>query len=359
VRLLSASRPSRGGKRPGRPRRYGPEVAAAARIVYQAAGGIGAKRLQPFLPELMDRLIACGELLPRPQTVQLLRAASAATLERLLLPDRLVTRNRARSLTKPGTLLRKRIPIRTFGAWDDLRPGFLEMDTVAHCGETLAGFHLWTVTAVDVATGWIDMDVVWGKTQVRVGAAIDRIRRRLPVPLLGLDCDNGSEFINKGLLAYCDAHHISFTRSRPHRSNDNAHIEQKNGAVVRRLVGYGRYMTAAAFTQLQLVYSLARLHANFFQPVRKLSAKHRDGAKSIRYYDAARTPYQRMLEHDGISPARRVVLERLYLSLHPLRLSRQIEAETATLLRLASRPGDPISSWIVGNRSSEATSLAR
>jgi hypothetical protein len=359
VRLLSGRKRARGGKRSGRPKVYGPEVAAAARVLYEAVGGIGAKRLQPFVPELAGRLEDLGELLPRPQTAALLRQASAATLERLLAPDRIVMRRRVRSLTKPGTLLRKRIPIRTFSDWDDLRPGFLEVDTVAHCGETLAGFHLWTVTAVDIATGWVDMDVVWGKTQLRVGSAIKRIRRRLPVPLLGLDCDNGSEFINRGLLDYCQTHGITFTRSRPHRSNDGAHVEQKNGAVVRRLVGYGRYMTTAAFAQVQLVYSLARLHANFFQPVRQLSAKQRQGAISIRTYDQARTPYQRMLASGALSEARQVVLEKLYRSLNPLQLSRQIDAETATLLRLASRTGDPLSWWTHGNRGFEAAPVLR
>ena len=154
--------------------------------------------------------------------------------------------------------------MRTIRDWDDARPGFVEVDTVVHCGATTEGFHLWTVTAVDVATGWVEMDVVWGKTQERVGAAIRRVHRRLPVPLLGLDSDNGTEFINHGLYRYCEEHGITFTRSRPYRKNDSAHVEQKNGAVVRRLTGHARYSPSAAFKQLKQVYSLARLHVNFF-----------------------------------------------------------------------------------------------
>jgi hypothetical protein len=173
-------------------------------------------------------------------------------------------RRRVRSLTRPGTLLKQRIPVRTFKDWDDATPGFLEMDTVAHCGESIEGFHLWTVTTVDIATGWIEMDVVWGRTQQRVEAPIRRIRARLPMPLLGLDCDNGSEFINRSLLEYCQSNSITFTRSRPWRKNDSAHVEQKNGAVVRRLVGHGRYMSAAAFEQMQKMYSLARLQQTSF-----------------------------------------------------------------------------------------------
>ena len=204
------------------------------------------------------------------------------------------------------------------------------MDTVAHCGDTMQGFHLWTVTAVDV---------VWGKTQERVGAAIRRVHRRLPVPLLGLDSDNGSEFINHGLYTYCEDNEITFTRSRPYKKNDSAHVEQKNGAVVRRLTGHGRYSSSSAFEQLKEVYSLARLHVNFFQPVRRLTARSREGARVVRYHDEATTPYQRMLQSGALTGARKAVLEKLYLSLNPLRLSRQIEAETEELLRLAWRRG--------------------
>ena len=198
IRLLSGRRRGRGGQ-VGRPAEYGPRIAAAARVVHEAAGGIGAKRLQPFVGELAARLEEFGELKIAPETDALLRRASAATLERLLAADQVPLRRKSRSLTKPGTLLRNRIAVRTFRDWDDARPGFVEVDTVAHCGDTMQGFHLWTVTAVDVATGWVEMDVVWGKTQERVGAAIRRVHRRLPVPLLGLDSDNGSEFINHGL----------------------------------------------------------------------------------------------------------------------------------------------------------------
>ena len=255
-------------------------------------------------------------------------------------------------------MLRNRIAVRTFRDWDDARPGFVEVGTVAHCGATVAGFHLWTVTAVDpvsstgqaVATGWVEMDVVWGKTQERVGAAIRRIQRRLPVPLLGLDSDNGSEFINRGLYAYCQDNGITFTRSRPYRKNDSAHVEQKNGAVVRRLTGHGRYSTAAAFRQMREVYSLARLQVNFFQPVRRLMEKSRDGARVVRRHDGGTTPYQRMLQSGALVGARRRILEKLYLSLNPLWLSREVDAEIEKLESLAWRQGDPLSWYPAGNR---------
>lgn len=343
IRLLCGRRRGGKGGQLGRPVVYGPKVAAAARVVHEAAGRIGAKRLHPFVGELAARLQAFGELEIDAETGDLLRRASAATLERLLATEQVPMRRKVRSLTKPGTLLRNRIPVRTFRDWDDARPGFVEVDTVAHCGATTEGFYLWTVTAVDVATGWVEMDVVWGKTQERVGAAIRRVRRRLPVPLLGLDSDNGSEFINHGLYSYCENNGITFTRSRPYRKNDSAHVEQKNGAVIRRLTGHGRYASSAAFKQLQQVYSLARLHVNLFQPVRRLSARSREGARLVRYYDQATTPYQRMLQTDELTGARKAVLEKFYLSLNPLWLSRQIDTETEKLLRLAWRQGDPLS----------------
>ena len=342
LRSLSGRvRPARGGQ-VGRPVEYGPDIAEAARVVHEAAGGIGARRLHPFVGELASRLTAFGELEMKPATDAQLRRASPATLERLLAAHQVPVRKQPHNLTKPGTLLRNRIAVRTFRDWDDASPGFVEVDTVAHCGPTSEGFYFWTVTAVDVATGWVEMDVVWGKTQERVGAAIRRVRRRLPVPMLGLDSDNGSEFINRGLYTYCQDNGITFTRSRPYRKNDSAHVEQKNGAVVRRLTGHARYASSVAFQQLRQVYSLARLHVNFFQPVRRLSTKSRQGARVVRRHDNGATPYQRMLDSGAMSASQEVVLEKLYLSLNPLQLSRQIDRETDRLVRLAWRQGDPL-----------------
>ena len=231
IRALSGRRRESKGGRVGRPVEYGPDVAEAARMVHEAAGGIGARRLHPFVGELASRLAQFGELELDCSTEAKLRRASAATLERLLAVHQVPVRKRVTSLTKAGTLLRSRIEVRTHWDWDDARPGFVEVDTVAHCGATTEGFHLWTVTAVDVATGWVDMDVVWGKTQERVGAAIRRMRGRLPVPLLGLDSDNGTEFINRGLIEYCEKNKITLTRSRPYRKNDSAprRAEERRG----------------------------------------------------------------------------------------------------------------------------------
>jgi hypothetical protein len=222
-------------------------------------------------------------------------------------------------------VLKHEIPIRTFTDWDDVRPGFLEIDLVAHCGSSTQGFFLCTLCAVDIATAWIELEAVWGKYQDRVGGAVDRVRQRLPMPMLGLDSDNGSEFINRGLLDYCRRHAITFTRSRAWKKNDSAHVEQKNGAVVRQVVGYDRFTSKAAYAQLRRVYELARLHVNFFQPVEKLVTKRRDGARSHRVYDRAQTPYQRLCAAGVLSAASRDSLERLYQSLNPLQLRRDLE----------------------------------
>jgi hypothetical protein len=188
-------------------------------------------------------------------------------MDRLLRTYRKQGGRRPLSTTKPGTLLKTAIAIRTFSEWDHRHPGFLQLDPsassgqalVAHCGRSVEGFYRNTLSAVDVATGWVEVQGVWGKGQERVGNAIHTIRQRLPFPLLGLDSDNGSEFINHRLHTYCLREKITFTRSRPYKKNDSAHVEQKNGSVVRRLIGYDRYTSREALSQLNRVYHTVRL----------------------------------------------------------------------------------------------------
>ena len=198
-----------------------------------------------------------------------------------------------------------------------------------------------TLCAVDVATGWVELQPVWGKGHTRVKAALHEIRGRLPVPLRGLDSDNGSEFINRPLYYYCWREGIVFTRSRPYRKNDSAHVEQKNGAIVRALVGYDRYASRAAYAQLARVYRLLRLHTNFFQPVQRLVAKSRHGARVRRWHDRAQTPYQRLAAAGVLSPERARELRALYETLNPLGLRRDIDAALAVLWRLSSREPAP------------------
>ena len=333
---LRASRP-----RAGRPRRYGPAVAAAAQLLSEATGHIGPHRWHPFLPELLDRLTRSGDVGVTPEVDKHLRQVSPATLARLLAPFRRTLPHRGLTTTRPGAWLKHQIPVRTFAEWTDAQPGFLELDLVAHCGPTTQGFYLYTLCAVDVATTWVDLQAVWGKGQKRVGTAIHHVRQRLPMPVRGLDSDNGSEFINHDLYAWCQREGITFTRSRPYQKNDSAHVEQKNGAIVRPLIGYDRYASKAAYAQLARVYDLARLHINFFQPVQQLVRKERRGPRVHRVYDRARTPYQRLCA-TGVLPAlRRQELEAVYQRLNPLHLRRQLEAALERLWTLAVPPHRP------------------
>jgi hypothetical protein len=267
---------------------------------------------------------------------KLLRQTSRSTRARLLAPARAQYPLRGATITRPGSALKHEIPIRTFTEWDDARPGFLEVDLVAHCGTSTQGFYLCTLCAVDITSCWVELQAVWGKGQERVGGAIHRMSQLLPVPLIGLDSDNGSEFINQHLLTYCQHHAITFTRSRAWKKNDSAHVEQKNGAIVRHLVGYDRFASKAAYAQLVRVYELVRLHVNFFQPVEKLVSKTRAGAHTRRYYDRAQTPYQRLCALQVLSPRTRAALEALYRRLNPLQLRRDLETELERLWTLAA-----------------------
>lgn len=269
-----------------------------------------------------------------------LLAMSTSTLERLLRPVRLREGRRPLSTTKPGSLLKAAISIRTFAEWDDQRPGFLEVDLVAHCSERTEGFYLSTLTAVDIATGWVEHQAVWGKSQERVGSALHAIGARLPFPWLGLDSDNGSEFINADLLAYCRRRHITFTRSRPYRKNDNANVEEKNWTAVRRLVGYQRYASHAALDKLNALYAVLRLHTNFFQPVMHLQGKTRQGVRVRKRYDRAQTPCQRLVAA-GIPLAQKDRLAATYQRLNPMHLLAQAETLQHQLFGLAHRSAVP------------------
>jgi hypothetical protein len=264
---------------------------------------------------------------------------SPSTIDRLLRPHRRLGGRRPLATTKPGSLLKKSIPIRTFADWQEDQPGFLEIDLVSHCGESTEGFYLTTLSTVDVASGWSECMGVWGKGQERVGGAVHRVRQRLPFPLLGLDSDNGSEFINHHLYSYCQREGITFTRSRSYKKNDSCHVEQKNWSVVRRLVGYDRYNSHAALESLNRIYDLLRLYVNFFQPVMKLVAKTRHGARVHKVYDTARTPYQRLLEAGVLTKAKQEELAAIYYGLNPASLLKQINENLERLWDTAERPG--------------------
>ena len=291
IRLLKRGpRPARGQARGGRTR-YGPAVVRALTQLWELSGYLCAKRLQPFLPLLLDALERNGELALSAAVKARLLQISPATLDRKLHPARRRRQGRGRSTTRAGHLLKHQVPVRTFADWNDARPGFTEIDLVAHCGESTRGEYLNTLSVVDVATGWLECRAVTYRSQRDVFAALEAIRQRLPFGLLGIDSDNDSAFLNDHLVRYCRSQQLTFTRSRPYHKNDQAHVEQKNGSVVRGLVGYDRYEGAAATRALNAVYVVLRLWVNFFQPSMKLIGKQRIGSRVRKKYDQAQTPY--------------------------------------------------------------------
>lgn len=326
------ARPGRGG----RPRVYSPVVVGALRQVWEASGELCGKRLAPFLEELVPALEAEGALELETVVRALLLQMSAATIDRRLRPFRLQQR-RGLGTTKPGTLLKQQVPVQTYTPWDEQRLGFVEIDLVAHCGTTTAGHYVNTLTVTDVATGWTECAAVWGKGQAAVCGALEQIRDRLPFPLLGIDADNGSEFLNAHLVRWCEQEQLTFTRSRPSWKNDQAHVEQKNWSVVRRLLGYDRYETEAELALLQRVYRWLRVWTNHWQPVLKLVGKERTGAKIRKEYDTAQTPYRRVLARGDLAPEARTRLEDEQAAHGPTTVWKEVEAARAALWRLPSR----------------------
>jgi hypothetical protein len=331
IRLLRHGPPRRpAGRRRGHPT-YTPAVVHALTQVWEVCDGICSRRLHPFLPEMLDVLEQHQELVLTAETKALLLRMSRATMDRLLKPARARRPQRGLSTTKPGTLLKKAIPVRTFADWDDVRPGFLELDLVAHCGDSTGGEYLHTLDTVDVATGWSECVAVPNRGQVAVFQALQRIRARLPFPLLGIDSDNDSAFINDHLYRYTQHEQITFTRSRPYKKNDQAHIEQKNWSVVRRLIGYDRYDSAQALACFNALYEDLRLYVNFFQPSLKLVDKHRVDNKVHKTYDPAKTPYQRVLQSSDVTEANKQALRQTYARLNPVALRRKLDAHLSAL----------------------------
>jgi len=341
IRLLRHSYRHKVKDQRGRPRQYGNEINSALKTIWEASDHLCSKRLQPFLPELVSVMTKHSEIkLAAPVREQLTRISSS-TIDRHLEAYRKSAGYRRFSTTKPGSLLKSSIPIRTFADWQENRPGFLEVDLIAHCGESVDGFYLNTLSTVDVATGWSECMGVWGKGQERVGSAVHQVKQRLPFPLLGLDSDNGSEFINQHFLDYCRRWQITFTRSRSYKKNDSCYVEQKNWSVVRRLIGYDRYSSKAAFEVLNRIYLLLHLYINYFQPVMKLISKSRHGARVRKIYDRAQTPYQRLLQSGALADARKQGLAAVYQGLNPVLIRRQINANLESLWKLADRPLSP------------------
>jgi len=247
---------------------------------------------------------------------------SAASIDRLLKKHRLPTGKLGLCTTKPGTILKKHIPVLT-NQWDERRPGYLEADTVAHCGTCVAGSYVHTVNMVDIATGWHEQRAVWEKGYQGVMMAILDIEQTLPFPLRGFDCDNGSEFLNWHLVKMFEnrKRKVQFTRSRPYKKNDNAHIEEKNWTVVRQYIGYERFDHPQLADLLNEIYTSEwRLFMNYFVPSSKLIEKQRVGAKVIKHYDIPKTPYERIMNMEEIPKKTKNELTRQFMSLNPFQL---------------------------------------
>lgn len=339
IRLLcnpAPASPSARGR--GRPSKYQPALLQPLKMLWEISDRLCSKRLKPFLPELVGALERHGEIQLEPEVKQRLLEMSEATIDRYLKPLRSRGLRRPYSQSRSSSTLKALIPIRTFSDWAGVKPGSAQADLVMHCGESLAGFHLTTLLAVDVATSWTECEAIWGKGQQWVGAGMHHARQRMPFTLKELHTDNGGEFLNQVLYRWCKREGIHFTRGRAYKKNDQAYAEQKNWSTVRRVVGYDRYSSRKALAQLQKVYSLLRLHVNFFQPVRKLIGKERVGAKVRKRYDTARTPYQRLLAFGVLGEAKRRDLERLFNSVNPVQLRAQIDAALDDLWKLADHP---------------------
>ncbi len=303
---------------------YGLEVQQALHLAWTAANHICAKRLIPFLPTLVESLERHAHLHLSEESRMQLLAMSPATADRILQPYRKQERHGI-STTRAGTLLKKQIPVRTFQEWNESKPGFMEADLVAHCGTQIDGSSLYTLTLTDIATGWTECLPLLSKGQEAVVAALKRARQLLPFPLLGIDTDNGTEFINVELLAFCEQEQLTFTRGRPRRSNDQCYVEQKNGQIVRQVVGYDRFSGELAYRQLTELYRALRLYVNCFQPSMKLQAKERAGSKVRRTYDQAQTPIQRLLTSGVLAAPKQHELLRFTEALDPLLLLTQLE----------------------------------
>jgi hypothetical protein len=298
-----------------------------------------SKRLKAILPLRLPGYTAIyGEL--QKEAITALLKMSPSTIDRLLKPVRVRYKGRGRATTKPGTLLRKQIPIKT-NQWDESRPGFLEADTVAHCGESLMGMFAYTLDCVDIATGWTEQRAVWGKGEHGVMEQIKDIEKSLPFPLLGFDSDNGSEFLNYHLLRHFTQRKqpVQFTRSRAYHKDDNAHIEQKNWTHVRQWLGYHRLDHPNVAALLNCLYKTEwRLFHNFFCPSVKLVAKQRIASKTIKRYDVPKTPFQRVMESPHIPDNVKQNLKEQSLFLNPFLLRKAMELKLKKVFELRYKP---------------------
>jgi hypothetical protein len=336
IRLLNAApEPTSCSARVPRLRLYDQAVREALVVLWEASDRVCGKRLKPLLPLLVTALERHRHLTLDALVREKLLAASASTIDRLLAePRSTVSTRQAHRRAKAG--IRRSIPVRTFADWKDPLPGFMEADLVSHGGENVAGSFVHTLTLTDIATGWTECVALAVRESSLIVEALARLRTTMPFPLRGFDTDNGSEFMNQLVLDYCRESGIEFTRSRPYRKNDQAWVEQKNGSVVRRLVGYRRLEGLAAADTLSRLYSASRLFVNFFQPSFKLAEKVRVGARVTKRYHAPETPCARLLQSVAITARMKEQLQAAAAGLDPLALLDEIRRMQHHLAALAT-----------------------
>jgi len=325
---------------------YQEEVRLVLKRIWFASDQLCGKRLKAALPQWLPHYEKEYGALAVPLKEKL-EAISAASIDRLLAAVRAKARPKGRGGTKPGRWLKNQIPLAT-DQWDERRPGFMEADTVAHCGDSLQGDFIWSLCFTDLASGWTELRAVWNRGSHGVREAVREIEAKLPFAILGFDCDNGSEFLNHHLWRYFARRRepVQFTRSRPYHKNDNAHVEQKNWTHVRCLLGYDRVENAQLLEPINALYRDAwALYHNHFCPSMKLVEKRREGARQIKRYDAPKTPYQRLLESAVLDRQKRLALQQQHAALNPFALKRQIEAglkEIQRVVRAGKRSGDSV-----------------
>ncbi len=313
-------------KKPDRRRekKYSNAEFKALRKIWATLGMPAGKRLAPYMEEIVPVMERFDELELTRDVRDNLLSVSAATIDRMMAPERRRIMLKGRSGTKPGTLLKHQVPIRTFEGHDLALPGFLEIDLVAHGGGDPKGDFAQTLDVTDVCSGWPETRAVRNKAQKWVFAALAMILGRLPFAAAGIDSDNGSEFINAHLVRFCQEKKLAFTRSRPYRKNDNCFVEQKNWTVVRKTVGYFRYDTEEELKILNQIYGQLRLYTNYFQPSMRLVSKTRNGAKVKKKYDTPKTPYRRLMENPAIGRKSKAAMKAEYEILNPVQLKRKI-----------------------------------
>lgn len=333
IRVLRRPVATRKRQRRGRPVEYGPAVVTALRAIWNAASYPWSVRLKALIPLWLPW--ARRHLTLTPSMEQRLRTMSPRQMDRVLRPHKRELRRRQYGRTKPGTLLKHQIPLKT-DRWSVTVPGFTEIDLVAHSGDRADGEFIHSLNVTDIHTTWVETRAVLGKSQLGVQEALEQVRCALPFDLRGIDSDNGSEFINAHLQRYCSGYQIQFTRGRPYKKDDNAHIEQKNWTHVRKLLGYVRYDSQAALEAINSLYEDLRLFQNLFLPSVKLTEKHRVGARVRRRYDLPRTPLERVQACPEADRTKVAALIELRRRLDPFALARRIDQRLARLYRLAN-----------------------